>query len=108
MYTVTQTVLEFSCLLRRTWRESIEVEETTSVRTGKWRNEKKEEYVGHVDVRRVHELLDSVDDLTVDDKTHQLELVLVEPALKVFPQKSKGKYIVKSNHANMNGYDKVL
>ena len=40
---------------------------------------------------RVHELLDSVDNLTVDDVTHQLEQVLIEPALKVFSQKKQEK-----------------
>ena len=101
-----QTILEFPCVMRQMWRQSSGRNETPSVRPGQWRNEKKEEYVSQVDTSRVQHLLNSVDDLTVDDITHQLKQVLIDPALKVFPQKSKSKYIKKSNNANMNGYDK--
>ena len=82
-----QTVLEFSYVKRQTWRKSSEMEETPSAKPGNWRNERKEVYVGHVNASRVHELLDLVENLTINDIIHQLERLLIEPALKVFPQK---------------------
>ena len=60
-----QTVLDFSCVLRQTWIKSTEVWKIPSVRPEKWRNEKKEEYVDHVDVNSVYRLLDVVDNLSV-------------------------------------------
>lgn len=86
------TMLEFSCESRQSRGQSRNLVKTPSVRPGKWRNERKEEYVDHVDVSRVHELLSLVDDLPVEDITLQLKIVLIEPALKVFPQKSTRKY----------------
>ncbi len=52
------------------------------------------------------DLIDRASDMTVDEVTSQLKLMLIEPALKVFPQSSGNKYIKKSNNANMKGYDK--
>ncbi|KAG0715418.1 hypothetical protein GWK47_012010 [Chionoecetes opilio] len=80
------TVLEFSCLVRQACKESNEVNEASCVRPGRWKNERKSEYVESVDGNRVNELHDGVDDMTVDDITHQLKLVLIEPALKTFSQ----------------------
>lgn len=42
----------------------------------------------------------------MDVRTHQLRLVLIDPALKVLPRINRSKYIKSSDHANMNGYDK--
>lgn len=89
-----QTMLEFSCACKQ-GRERNGSDETISVGPGKWRNERKDEYGSQVDVNRVNELLNLVDDLTVNDINHQLELVLIQPALKIFPQNSKTKYIKK-------------
>lgn len=100
------TVLEFSCESRQSGDQNRDMEETTIVRPGKWRHERKGEYVKQVDVSRVYELFGLVDDLPVEHFTHQLKLVLIEPALKVFPQRSDGKYIKISNKANINGYEK--
>ena len=72
------TELEFPCGKRQTCRERSEMEKIKLMRPGKWINEKKEEYVGEVDVNRVHELLHLVDHLSVNDVTHQLKLLLIE------------------------------
>lgn len=96
-----QIVLELSCVLSHSWGVDRKKEETPTVRPGKWRNGRKGDYEGHVDASSVHELLGSVDDLTVDDTTHQCELMLMEPGLKVF-KKIRYKDIKKSNEANMN------
>ena len=80
-------------------------DETVRLRPGKWRDERKCEYVRSIDMCKVNEIVEKVYVLSVDDVSQQLKHILIDPALKIFPQFSK-KYIKTSNNSNMAGYDK--
>ena len=102
------TRLEFKCVAAGQATECVKQEESVHVRLrpGKWRDEKKSEYVRAVDVSKVNELIENLSEMSVDDVCKQLKCVLIEPALNVFPRCNSRKYIKKSNNANMPGYDK--
>ena len=100
------TQLEFLCRVRQENKESQQVNDQVCVKPGRWMTERKREYVRNVDISRVHELIERANDLSVDDINQKLKHILIEPALKTFPQSIKKKYIKKSNCANMKGYDK--
>ena len=56
-----------------------------------WRVEKQGEYVRNIDVNKINEIAEKVDELSVDEICTKLKEVLIEPALKVFPQFRKRK-----------------
>ena len=74
------------------------VQHQSKVKPGGWRVGKQGEHVRNIDANKINETVEKVDELSVE--------VLIEPALKVFPQFRKRKYIKKGNNANMIGYDK--
>lgn len=74
-------------------------------RPGKWKEEKKEEYLRNIDKRKVNSLLLGVDELSIDEISHRIKEIIIEPAIVVFPPLARCKYIKKSNNASMEGYD---
>ena len=66
---------------------------------------KKYEYGSQINEGKINELIEKVQVLTVDDIDMELKQILIEPALKVFPQAKKKLFIKKSNNAFMVGYD---
>lgn len=79
---------------------------TESIRPGKWNVEKKSEYMNYIDEDKVNEMMANIHDTPIDDINHELKQILIEPALKTFPQTKGKSYIKKSNNANLVGYDR--
>lgn len=61
----------------------------------------------NVDVSKVNELDERVNDSSVADINHGLKQVLIDPAMVTFPRRCKKKHIEKSKQANMKGNDKI-
>ncbi len=77
-----------------------------SVKPGKWDAEKKSECVSHIDEGKVNEMMANIHVTSIDDINHELKQILIEPALKIFPQTKRKSYIKKSNNACLVGYDR--
>ena len=59
-----------------------------------------------VDEGKVSQLIQSVDHLLVDDINQEMKTLLLQPAMRMFPNHPRRAYIKTSNGACMKGYGK--
>ncbi len=67
---------------------------------------KKSEYVSHIDEDKINETMANIHVTSIDDINHELKPILIEHALKIFPQTKRKSYIKKSRNACLVGYDR--
>ena len=72
---------------------------------GRWKDEKKDNYLNNIDESKINSLILTMDELTVDEVSYKVKQILIEPAVTVFQPMVKNLYKKKSNNACMESYD---
>ena len=75
------------------------------IKPGKWDKLKVNEYIQSINLEFVTQVIENAEFKSVTEINEDLKKILIEPALKVFPKKSK-TFIKKSNNSSIPGYDK--